>query len=265
MRELRWIAIGAHPDDCEYRFAGTASKLVSRGDAVQFVSITNGDAGHHELSGEALARRRKAEAEEARRRLGIAAYEILDQHDGLFEPSLALREQVIRLIRQWRADVVLSHRPNDYHPDHRYTAQVVQDSAYLILVPNVCPDAPALRSNPVYMYFEDDFSKPQPFSPDIAVEIESTWAAKIDSLDAHVSQFYEWLPWVEGKLEHVPAGAAERRSWLERWMRRAPAEAVKAALVKRYGSTGTAPAEAFELCEYGRQASPAELDEMFPR
>ena len=209
----------------------------------------------------------KSESEEGARRLGVEAVELLPHHDGLLEPSLTARETVIRQLRQWQADVVVTHRPNDYHPDHRYTSQLVQDSAYMVLVPIVCPDTPPLRRNPVYLYMEDEFTKPYPFTPDVAVAIDDVWQKKIASLDAHISQFYEWLPWVDGQLHEVPAGAEERRAWLERQLQRLPPPAVAAALSERYGAdaAGVEHAEGYELCEYGRQPSREELDKLLPR
>jgi LmbE family N-acetylglucosaminyl deacetylase len=261
------IIIGAHPDDCEYRCAGTAAKWAAAGHRVKFVSMTNGDAGHHELAGDDLIRRRRAEAEEGGRRLGVAAVELLDYHDGLLEATVSAREAVIRRIRQWNADLVVTHRPNDYHPDHRYTSELVQDSAYMVLVPAICRDTPPLGRNPVYLYMEDEFLKPYPFTPDIAVAVDETWDAKIDSLDAHVSQFYEWLPWVDGQSGQVPRDPGARRAWLDRSIRRTLPASVRAALDKRYGAAGgsVTHAEAYELCEYGRQASYEELHTLLPR
>ncbi|HVX67104.1 MAG TPA: PIG-L family deacetylase, partial [Bryobacteraceae bacterium] len=166
--KLRIIAFGAHPDDCDERFAGTAARLAARGHAVKFVAVTNGDAGHQTEGGGALAKRRRAEAAESGRRLGIAEYITLDNHDGQLLPTLEVREQIIRLIRQWKADIVLAPRSNDYHPDHRYTGVLVQDAAYMVTVPNIAPDTPPLRRNPTFFYFEDGFQKPQPFRPDLA-------------------------------------------------------------------------------------------------
>ena len=211
--KLRVIAIGAHPDDCDNRFGGTAAKFAAMGHAVKCVSVTNGDAGHQTEGGGALARRRRAEAQEAGRRLGIT-YDVLDNHDGELVPSLDVRHQIIRLIRGWKADIVFAPRPNDYHPDHRYTGILVQDAAYMVVVPNVCPDTPALRKNPVFFYFEDHFQKPAPFRPDVAINIDDTFEKKMDALDAHVSQMYEWLPWVDGKLDSVPKDPVARRKWL---------------------------------------------------
>ena len=265
---LNIIVIGAHPDDCEYHLGGTAAKFAARGDRVKFVSFTNGDAGHHRLDGAELAVRRRAEAGEAARRLGVEAAVVLDNHDGDFLPTLEARHQIIRLIREWKADIVLTHRPYDYHPDHRYTSQLVQDSAFLVLVPDICPETPVLRRNPVFLYLEDAFRKPYPFSPDIAVAIDDAWEKKISGLDAHVSQMYEWLPWINWNEEPVPAGAVARRQWLAGKLNRPLSAVTRAALERRYGAERAAAivhAEAFELCEYGRQVPPGELDRLFPR
>ena len=230
--------------------------------------MTCGDAGHHVRSGAALAEIRRGEAEEARRRLGIASSEVRSNHDGELVPSLEARKEVVRQIRAWRADMVLTHRPWDYHPDHRYTSQIVQDAAYLVVVPNICPEADRLPHNPVFLYLEDDFQLPVPFAPDVAVDIDDVWELKIASLDAHVSQFYEWLPWVEGALDYVPAETAARRERLSRRLGVLPSTTVRAALERRYGATKAREithAEAFQICEYGRRPSRNELDEMFPR
>jgi LmbE family N-acetylglucosaminyl deacetylase len=264
---LRIIVFGAHPDDCDQDAGGTAALWAAKGHAVKFVSLTNGDAGHQSEGGGALAHRRRAEAQEAGRRFGIAEYEVLDNHDGELEPSLAVRQQVIRRIRQWNADVVIAPRPNDYHPDHRYTGVVVQDSAYMVMVPNVCPDTPPLRRNPVFLYSQDGFERPNPFRPDVAVAIDSVIEQKIRALDAHVSQVYEWLPWVEGILDSVPKEPAARLAWLHQWRRGRPLpDAVRAALRKRYGARADAvkDAEAFEVCEYGSQPTEADLRRLFP-
>ncbi|MCX6620408.1 MAG: PIG-L family deacetylase, partial [Acidobacteria bacterium] len=190
--KLRVIAIGAHPDDCDLKFGGTAIRMTGMGYAVKFLSVTNGDAGHQTMAGAELARRRKGEALESARRLGIAEYEVLDNHDGELTPNLEVRKQIIRAIRRWNADIVLAPRPNDYHPDHRYTGVLVQDSAYVVGVPNICADTPPLRKNPIFIYYEDHFQKPAPFRADVTVPIEDVWEQKLSALDAHVSQFYEW-------------------------------------------------------------------------
>ena len=264
--KINVIAFGAHPDDCDIRAGGVAAKYAALGHRVRFVAVTNGDAGHQTAGGGALAARRRAEAQEAGRRIGID-YVVLDNHDGKLLPTLAGREQIIRQMRQWTADLVLAPRPNDYHPDHRYTGVLVQDAAYMVTVPNIVPDTPALRKNPVFMYFEDDFQKPAPFAPDVAVSIDDVFDRKIDMLDAHVSQFYEWLPWHDATLNRVPADAAERKRWLREQRTLEMTPAVRSALAKRYGSARAAAihqAEAFETCEYGSRPSEADLRRLFP-
>src|SRR5947209_15039428 len=264
---LRIIAFGAHPDDCDQKAGGTAAKWAAQGHQVKFVSVTNGDAGHQTEGGGALARRRRAEAAEAARRFGIAEYETLDNHDGQLVPSVDVREQVIRKIRQWKADIVLAPRPNDYHPDHRYTGVLIQDAAYMVVVPNIAPDTPPLRKNPVFLYFEDGFQRPQPFRPDVAIAIDDVFSRKIDALDSHQSQFYEWLPWVDGRLEEVPKDPAARKKWLASQRGRPVSPAIRAALEKWYGKEKAAQvtqAEAFEICEYGRQPNQEDLRKLFP-
>ena len=266
--QIRVLVIGAHPDDCDVKMGGTAALFASMGHAVKFLAVTNGDAGHQSEGGGALASRRRAEAQESARRLGIDEYVTLDNHDAELVPSLAVRHQIIREIRKWNADIVLSHRPNDYHPDHRYTGILVQDAAYLVIVPNVTPDTPPLKKNPVFLYLADGFKRPNPFRPDIAVAIDETIDTKLDALDAHTSQMYEWLPWTRGGVDEVPEGAAERKAWLrEFWGRPNISPEVRKSLVKWYGSKRAKSikhAEAFEICEYGRQPNDAEIKKLFP-
>lgn len=263
--KLRVIAFGAHPDDCDGRAGGLAAKYAAAGHLVKFVSLTNGDAGHYVQGGGTLAQRRRAEAAEAGRRIGIT-YEVLDNHDGELLPTLEVRRQVIRLIREWRADIVLAPRPNDYHPDHRYTGILVQDAAYMVTVPNVVSDTPALAKNPVFLYFADSFTRPQPFRPDVVVAIDEVMEKKIEMLDAHVSQMYEWLPWHEQKLAEVPKEPAARKQWLAKQRSsRVPPE-WKQALEKWYGAKAATVehAEAFEIAEYGRRPDDAEIRKLFP-
>jgi len=260
--KIRVIAFGAHPDDCDIRAAGTAALFAKMGHAVKFVSVTNGDAGHQSISGVALAKRRLGEAKESARRLGIE-YEVLNNHDGELLPTLEVRKEIIRQIRRWNADIVLAPRPNDYHPDHRYTGVLVQDAAYMVVVPAVTPEVPALHKNPVFLYYEDNFQRPNLFRPDIAVAIDDVVDKKTDALDSHVSQFYEWLPWVDGKLADVPFGIEERKAWLKRARTRPISPQVRESLMKWYGHSAQYY-EAFEICEYGVQPDEARIRQLFP-
>ena len=264
--KVRIIMIGAHPDDCDDDGGGTAALFAQMGYAVKFVSVTNGDAGHQLIGGVELAKKRFAEAQEGGKRLGVV-YDVLDNHDGQLMPTLEVRLQVIKKIREWNADVVIAPRPNDYHPDHRYTGVLVQDAAYMVSVPNVAPETPALKKNPVFLYFQDRFQRPNPFRPDIAVDITPVFDKKISGLDAHVSQMYDWLPWIGHYTEKVPKDKNERIKWLAETRKVIISAAVRTTLVKWYGTDKAAMvknAEAFEICEYGAQPDDAEIKRLFP-
>ncbi len=264
--KIRIIMIGAHPDDCDQDGGGTAALLASMGHAVKFVSVTNGDAGHQTDKGVSLAKRRFAEAQEAGKRFGVA-YDVLDNHDGQLQPDMNVRLQIIRKIREWNADVVIAPRPNDYHPDHRYTGVLVQDAAYMVAVPNVAPDTPPLKKNPVFLYFQDGFQRPNPFRPDIAIDITKVYNQKIHAMDAHESQMYEWLPWIGHYLDKVPANKSDREKWLAQMRAVKITPEVRQSLEKWYGKEKAAEvqhAEAFEICEYGARPTDEDIRKMFP-
>lgn len=265
---LRLLVIGAHPDDAEFKAGGLAALYRGAGHEVCFVSVTNGEAGHHRQTGPALVARRAAEAAAAAAVLGLT-HEVWDHPDGRLEPTLARREQVIRLIRRAQPDLVLTHRPNDYHPDHRATSQLVQDAAYMLTVPAICPDVPHLRRDPVIAYLSDDFTRPYPFDPSIVLDISAVWDAKIRMLHAHSSQFHEWLPANMAAFADVPAGDEARLAWLSAKVERlsaALAERFRPRLIAEYGPErggSIQRVEAFEGCEYGAPLDSAALDRLF--
>ncbi|WP_433627452.1 PIG-L deacetylase family protein [Halomicrococcus sp. NG-SE-24] len=268
---LRVLVVGAHPDDCDLKAGGLACKYADRGHHVRFVSMTNGAAGHHEQAGVTLVERRRAEANAAADVAGIE-FRMFDNPDGRLRPSLENRDDVIRLIREYAPDLVLSHRPNDYHPDHRYTAQLVRDAAYMVTVPNVCPATPALDRNPVFAYLSDAFDRPYPFSPDVVVAVDDVADRKFEMLDRHESQLYEWLPYNEGVLDEVPDDPEERYEWLRDGglphveALTDVADRYRERLVERYGVDGedVRYAEAFEASEYGRPLTDEAADRLFP-
>jgi len=266
---LRVIVFGAHPDDCELEAAGTAARWAKLGHKVKFVSVTNGDVGHFAMAGGPLARRRSAELARCGKILGLTSVAI-DNHDGELMPTLENRKTVVRLIRDWKADIVISHRPNDYHPDHRYTGVLVQDAGYMVTVPFFCSDTPHLTSNPIFLYCDDKFLKPLPFQADVAVAIDDMIEKKLDCFDALESQFYEGG--CNATADTVPgdtAGKAARRKKVRDELRAvfgSKADKFRKALEKRYGKKAAKIeyAEGFEICEYGRQPTAEELDKLFP-
>jgi LmbE family N-acetylglucosaminyl deacetylase len=266
--QLRILVIGAHPDDPE-KVGGTMAKFIEKGHKVRLVSLTNGNAGHFEMGGGPLAQRRYRETQCAGGAIG-AEYIVLDNDDGKLLPTLENREEVIRQIREFQADIVISHRPNDYHPDHRNTGLLVRDAAYMVTVPNIVASVPHLMKNPVFMYMSDRFTEPSPFVPDIVVAIDDVIEEKIDMYHCHESQMYEWLPYNRGDLGSVPSDPSERRDWLAetRGFRSSrPGETYRELLIQLYGQemgSQVRQAEAFQVSEYGSQPSLEELKRLFP-
>lgn len=268
--KLRIICFGAHPDDCELKAGGVTLLWSAQGHHVKLVSVTNGDIGHWREAGGPLALRRKTEVEQAARILGNKV-EVLDIHDGELLPTLENRRTITRLIREWKADIVLSHRPNDYHPDHRYTGVLVQDAAYMVAVPFICPDVPPLKSNPVFLFYSDSFQKPNPFQADIAVSIDSVIEKKLDALDLLVSQFYEGGALGSAALLPTdPAKQAERRRKVRADLASRSenvARRYRSQLADWYGKEKADKvhhAEVFEICEYGRRPNKKEIARLFP-
>lgn len=267
-KALNIIAIGAHPDDCDFKFGGTAALFAAMGHNVKFLSLTNGDAGHQNMGGGVLGKRRRSESKNAAKILGIE-YDVLDNHDGELLPNLNVRHQVIRQIRDWDADIVLGLRTNDYHPDHRNAGVIVQDAAYLVIVPNIAPDTPPLKKNPIFLYMNDNFKKPYPFSNDIAIVIDKVFNQKIQALAAHESQVFEWGPWLNGTKEaDIPKGNKDRLAWLKLGRKKDKFnESELVAIQKWYPKIDTSSinhAEFLEVCEYGKQPTDQEIAKLFP-
>jgi len=266
---LRLLIIGAHPDDADYSGGGIAALYRAAGHTVKMLSVTDGAAGHHVSPGPGMVQRRRAEAAASGAVIG-ATYETWDNPDGGLLPTLENRYQIIRLIRGFQPDLVLTHRPNDYHPDHRYTSQLVQDAAYMVTVPAVVPDVPHLQRDPVIAYLPDDFQKPYPFQPSVVVDVGPVIEKIADMLHCHQSQFYEWLAYNHGHLDQVPAGEKERRQWLGGQVRdrlRPRANKYREQLVKTYGAERGGKiefVEAFEGCEYGAPLDAAAQARLFP-
>jgi LmbE family N-acetylglucosaminyl deacetylase len=267
---LRIIAFGAHPDDNELRLGGTAAKWAALGHQVKFVAVTNGDIGHWREAGGPLARRRTAEVEAVAKILGITT-QVLDIHDGELEPTLENRRTITRLIRDWKADIVLGHRPNDYHPDHRAVGQLVQDASYMVTVPFFCPDTPHLERNPVFLSYQDNFTRPNPMQADIVVAIDDVVEKKLAATEAMPSQFYEGG--ANGGPELVPtdaAGKTKRANEVREGFKRrfsGPAQRFRAKLRELYGAERgdkVQYAEAFEISEYGRRPNAEEIRRLFP-
>lgn len=266
---LRILVIGAHPDDCELKAGGLTALYRQAGHHVKFVSVTNGEAGHQSLPPAELVKTRLAETNAVASLMGIE-YEILSNRDGRLLPTVEARFELIALIRRYRPDLILTHRPNDYHPDHRATSTLVCDAAYMVIVPHIVPEVPALRVNPVIAYLSDHFQRPAPFQPTIVVNVEPVLEQIIDQMVCHRSQFFEWLPYTLCDEKSFPKDTAGERAYVKQFYSQfnGPlAERYRDLVVKTYGESAGRSIryiEAFEPCEYGSPMTPETRKRLFP-
>ena len=269
---MRILMIGAHQDDNEFRCGGLAKKYVDMGYEVRFLSLCNGCGGHHIMTPEETTARRAQESAAVAKLLGVQ-YDVWDIDDCSIVPDLETRRRLIRYIRTFSPDLIVTHRTNDYHADHRAAGQLMQDASYMLIVPHECPDVPAMRQMPVIMYNEDRFRYP-PFCADFVLDVGDVIGTKLKIASLNVSQVYEWLPYTDG--EEVPDGEEARFEWLKGMeitedttdgeiMAAPRGYAVRFArtaarfrneLIARYGEERGSRiryAEAYEMSEYGRQ------------
>ncbi len=259
-RPLRAMMIGAHPDDCDLSTYAITSRLVANGCTVHFVSATTGNAGHQTLRGSELAAIRAKEAQRSAALLGIT-YEILPFDDGRLIPSLEARDAVMRSIRTFAPDVIFTNRPCDYHPDHRATAQLVQDCSYLLGVPAICEEIPPLRTVPSILYWHDSFTEPTPFRPDYAISADFARETLFQLECCHESQFLDWLPWIDDKVDLAGKTYEERLHYARTMFESQTGDvddAVRHCLAVQYGeeyANSVHFSESWQVSEYGAPVS----------
>lgn len=263
---LHIVIIGAHPDDAD-EVGGTAYKWSLSGHDVLMVSVTNGDAGHQTIKAKELAKIRREEARRAGEIIGVK-YITLDNHDGQLMPTYENRLQIIKIIREHKADIVIFPRPYDYHPDHRYTGVLVLDAAYMVTVPAILPSVPHLQKNPLFLYTSDGYIHPEPFKADVCIDIDDVFEKKMDMYHQHKSQMYEWLPFNNGNQDQVPATDTDRRTWLgetrKKW---SDASVYREKLIEIYGierGTKIKYCEAFQDSGYGSRLTKENMSYYFP-
>ncbi len=209
---MKFLMIGAHQDDNEFRCGGITPKLKALGHDVRFLSLCNGSGGHHIMTPEETVARRAGESAQVAELLGIQYDVWTDMNDCSLEPTLENRRRLIRYIRNYNPDVIITHRANDYHADHRAAGILVQDASYMLIVPHECPDTPAMTDTPLILYYEDRFTNPD-FELALIVPTDDVHDIKLKIADINVSQVYEWLPYTNH--EEVPEGKEERFEWLK--------------------------------------------------
>ncbi len=250
MTGKRMLVVGAHPDDAEFHAGGLMCRWRELGHSLKILALTDGGAGHQSMAWPALVDRRQEEAARAAALLD-AELAIWREPDGGLVPGIQQRRALIREIRAYRPDLIVTHRQADYHPDHRAAAILVQDAAYLLQVPNIEPEAAPLEQLPVILLMADDFEYPQPFRADYVLDTSNFIERVVELLNCHASQVYEWLPHTLN--QEVPD--QDRKAWLSRWYGKRPRHRAK-----QYANAAVAFAEAYEVSPYGRAFDPMEFD-----
>lgn len=261
----RVLVLGAHPDDAEINAGGLLARHAAAGATIRIVSVTDGRSGHHEIPPDDLVRIRREEARAAGQLIGADSV-TWDFPDGGLVADLALRAAMIREIRSFRPDLVLTHRVYDYHPDHRAVGQAVQDACYLVTVPHIAADMPALREDPVVACMVDLFTRPLPLQPHAMLDVTAEVDTIVRMLACHASQVFQWLPYHDGIQNTLPDSEDERTGWLRDWYLQI-CQARRAGFAEQLQARGLAAAKAvefYEISEYARQLAPTERERLFP-
>jgi len=183
------LAIGAHPDDVEAYCAGTLARCANRGDKIYIATSTNGNIGSASLSPPEIAAIRKEEARKSAALIG-AEYICLDYDDEMFFESKQVRLAFINLVRYCKADLILTHNPEDYNPDHELTSKIVNDIAVMIPIGNIKTEHAPYDRIPMIYYWET--VNGLNFIPTDYVDITETYDVKVRMFSQHASQV-KWM------------------------------------------------------------------------
>ncbi|MFE6735963.1 PIG-L deacetylase family protein [Microbacterium sp. NPDC057650] len=265
-KHLKVLVVVAHPDEAEEYVSGTLALLADAGHHVKVLSTTNGDAGHMELGPEDLVRRRVSEAHAAAEIIGLADYEVWDEHDGDMVDTQALRQRMLRAIRQWRTDVIITFTDEgDGHNDNRLAGRLVRNVMGLTTLPNPCRDIPPLAQQPVVLRMID-YGSIADHRADVAVAVDSVIDRKLRACAAHASQFLEFAPAQRDLLHLVPDAAdtaAVDEFIVKYWSEYIETQdAARPALARAYGDAAADVryAETFELAPFGRPTTVEEVE-----
>ena len=185
MLKLDILVLAVHPDDAELGCAGTVLKHVAAGKKVGLVDITRG-----ELGTRGTVEIRADEAAEAARILGVAMRENLGLPDGFFQNTREHQLRVIEAIRKYRPEIILTNAYHDRHPDHGRASDLVEAAVFLAGLIKIETELDGEKQEPwrpkqLYHFIQDRYIK-----PDFVVDITDYWDAKVASIKAYASQFY---------------------------------------------------------------------------
>ncbi len=186
---MRILAIGAHPDDIEIACSGTLAKCVARGDTVIVCHACSGNLGHVVIPPDELAVMRHGEAVRAGKMAGIeviaGGFDDLD----IYENNKEARDKMVEVIRYADPDLIITHAPDDYMPDHVSVSRLVFDAAFAATVPHYKEDGRAAKLVPIYYM---DTLAGVGFNPTEYVDVTDYIDLKIQMLECHESQIV-WM------------------------------------------------------------------------
>jgi len=260
--QVRILVLGAHPDDAEFHAGAFLARHASLGACIRIISVTDGRSGHQSIPSDELVKIRRLEAAAAGATIG-ADYVTWDFPDGSLTSSLEVRHAIIREMRIFKPELVLTHRTVDYHPDHRAVAQAVQDASYMVRVPKVVADVPSLGRDPIVASMNDRFTRPCPLRADYVIDGTEEFPTMLRMMDCHQSQFYDWMPWIDRSPPPTSMEPIGRIAWLRNWVTQFNGYRAKAFWQNTWG---VAPVhlEAFEISEYAGVLSPEQSARLFP-
>lgn len=183
------LAVGAHPDDIEINCAGTLAKYAAQGHKVFICTATNGNIGSATLPKDEIAAIRKAEAAKSAAIIG-AEYLCLDYDDEFLYDSPEVRVKFINMVRHCRPDVILTHYPHDYNPDHERTGKIITDIHVMYPIAKIATEEPPFEKIPVVYYFEPAHG--MNFIPTEYVDITDHFETKRKMFLCHESQ-KQWM------------------------------------------------------------------------
>jgi len=204
------LSVLAHPDDAEFLCAGTLIRLTrEHGWQVHIASMTPGDCGSAEMPPDEIARVRRAEGAGAAAVLG-ATYHCVEERDLRIVYGEGPLERVVRLMRQVRPRVVLTHSPADYMLDHEQTSTIARAACFAAAVPNFLRERISERplDHIPHLYYCDPIEGKDPLGravePGLCIDISGVIETKAEMLARHASQ-REWLRKQHGMDQYVQA------------------------------------------------------------
>ena len=179
--KLDILVFGSHPDDVELGCGGTVIKEIKAGKKVGIIDLTKG-----ELGTRGTIETRTAETRTATEIMGVTIRENMNFKDGFFKDDEAHKLALIKKIRQYKPEIVITNAISDRHPDHGRGAKISVDSCFLSGLEKIVTDQEVWRPRAIYHYIQFNY-----LTPDIVVDISMEMNEKLQAVKAYSTQFFD--------------------------------------------------------------------------